>query len=80
MTLHRLMNLWESGLTKFWLNQLVQNVGTGCQRKKEKPKTSNAAGIKLEDLISAFLILGVGIGLALVSFMFELIHGHLNTN
>lgn len=73
------MQLWESGLTKFWVNELVQEAGTGCQRKNEKPKTSIAAGIKLEDLISAFLILGVGIGLALVSFIFELIYGHLQT-
>lgn len=78
-TFLRLMNLWETGLPKYWAKEIVQNAGTKCLNKNEKPKTSSAAGIKLEDLISAFLILGVGIGLALVSFMIELFYGHLTT-
>ena len=72
----RAMRLWETGLSQVWINELVPIWAHRCSAKKPKASTRQA-GIKLVDLTSAFLILGIGIGLGSLSFLLEIITARL---
>ena len=52
-----------------------------CFAKKEKASSNiQMVRIKLEDLASAFLILGIGIGLSLLCFLVEVFVNKLASN
>ncbi|XP_046453943.1 ionotropic receptor 93a-like [Daphnia pulex] len=72
-----LMDLWESGLVKFWVNNLPTLPKADACFVDSKRGVSRPVAIKLTDLTSAFLILGIGIGLAILVFMLELIYWKL---
>lgn len=58
------------------MDSLVSKPASRCYAKDEKLKSSiRQVGIKLEDLTSAFLILGVGNGLGVLVFFIELLNG-----
>lgn len=73
---YSLVRLWETGLTRYWTNNLTPtNKGADQCFVKSKDVNSSVSqvGIKLQDLASAFLILGVGIGVSLLSFLMEIL-------
>ncbi|XP_046454085.1 ionotropic receptor 93a-like isoform X2 [Daphnia pulex] len=73
-----LMDLWESGLMRFWVNTQPTIPKADQCFADSKPRISRLVPIQLSDLTSAFLILGIGIGLATLSFVSELIFFRLN--
>ena len=73
----RIMELRENGLLDYYSNQGLYIPGSGRSEqcfKKEKNSAKDVP-IKLVDLTSAFFILGVGTGLAILCFLLELIVG-----
>ena len=66
--------MWETGLSRYWVNELVPKADE-CYRYADKIQkvSTRQVPIHLHDLMSAFLILGIGIGLAALSFLLELI-------
>lgn len=68
------MDLWESGLMTFWVRNLPTIPKANECFADEKNQVSRLVPIQLSDLTSAFLILGIGIGLAALSFLLELIY------
>lgn len=77
-SINRLMDLWESGLMRFWVNSQPTIPKADQCFADSKPRISRLVPIQLSDLTSAFLILGIGIGLATLSFVSELIFFRLN--
>lgn len=69
-------HFWETGFVHHWVQQLTISADQ-CFIKNKKSLTPVAVGIKLEDLISAFFVLGSGIGLSVFSFLVEIIFGVL---
>nr|CAH0108320.1 unnamed protein product [Daphnia galeata] len=70
-----LMDLWESGfLMLFWVKNLPTIPKANECFADKKNQVSRLAPIQLSDLTSAFLILGIGLGLATLSFLVELIY------
>ena len=65
------MILMEMGLYKFWFKQNRLNEMYNC--KIEDKTSAQKMPIKLHDLISAFLIFGIGIFLAVLFFIAELL-------
>ena len=71
---YRLVKLWDSGLTYFWANKAIgKDKATECFDTKRQKNSAKQVAIRLVDLTSAFLILGIGLGLATISFLQELI-------
>nr|CAH0105018.1 unnamed protein product [Daphnia galeata] len=69
-----LVRLWESGLTRFWSNSAIGLAKAAeCFDSKRQKTSVQQVPIRLLDLTSAFLILGIGIGLAIFCFLLELI-------
>jgi hypothetical protein len=68
------MDLWESGLMLFWVKNLPTIPKANECFADKKNQVSRLAPIQLSDLTSAFLILGIGLGLATLSFLVELIY------
>jgi hypothetical protein len=68
------MNLWESGFMMFWVRNLPTIPKANECFADEKNRVSRLVPIRLSDLTSAFLILGIGIGLATLSLLLELIY------
>ena len=69
---YRYMDLYEVGLVRFWVKQIIpQAVECFAKRKKE---SARQVPIHLSDLVSAFLILSIGVGLAILSFVLGLIY------
>ena len=66
------MDLYESGLLRFWVKQLTPQAEE-CFLKRKK-ESARQVPIHLSDLVSAFLILSIGVGLAILSFVLELIY------
>ena len=66
------MDLWEFGLVGHWVKKVTPKAEE-CLSPKTKNKTIRQVPIYLHDLISAFFILGIGIGLATFCFLLELI-------
>jgi hypothetical protein len=76
----RLVKLWESGLTYFWGNIAIgKNKATECFQKKRQKSSAQQVPIRLTDLTSAFLILGIGLGLAIIAFVHELIKSKIHS-
>ena len=70
------MDLWESGLLRFWIKELTPQAEK-CFAKRKK-ESARQVPIRLYHLVSAFLILGIGIGLAVLSFLIKLIYAEFN--
>ena len=65
----RLMAMWEFGLLDHWVDVAFHIPGAEKCFVKEIP--TRKAAIKLVDLTGAFLILGIGHGLATLCFLIE---------
>ena len=72
------MDLWASGLMRFWVNTQPTIPKADQCFADSKPRVSRLVPIQLSDLTSAFLILGIGIALATLSFVLELIYFKLS--
>ncbi|XP_057374712.1 ionotropic receptor 93a-like [Daphnia carinata] len=67
-----IMNLWETGLIFFWGNRAIGVARAGeCFDGKRQKSEAKQISIRLADLTSAFVILGIGLGLALLCFSLE---------
>lgn len=77
LNFNRTTRLLETGLVLHWKLQRVSlnQKADQCFRKDEKPKANKPTSIRLKDLTSAFFVLGIGIALAIASFLIELIIG-----
>lgn len=64
--------MWEFGLQDYWVNEAFTIPGANVCFAKKKTSTK-VVSIKLVDLTSPFLILGMGLGLALFSFLVEVV-------
>ena len=73
---NRLLYLWASGLINYWTDKYTPNVDK-CLIKSNKPKiNSENDGLKalmLKDFTGAFLLLGLGLSMAFLVFLLELI-------
>jgi len=71
------MELRENGLLDFYSNEVLYTPGSGGSDQciKKQKKSAKDVPIKLVDLTSAFFILGIGLGLAILCFLLELIVG-----
>jgi len=67
----RVLELWETGLVRFWINHLPTIPKADECFAENKRNLSRPLPIKLTDLTSAFLILGIGVGLATLIFLLE---------
>ena len=65
----RLQQFWENGIMDRMFAKFTPKIDKCMVDKKEPPKLSP---LKLVDLSSAFVILGIGCGLSLVAFLFEM--------
>ena len=74
VSINRLMDLWESGLMRYWINTQPTIPEADQCFADSKRRISRLSPIQLSDLTSAFLILGIGIGLATSSVFLEFIH------
>ena len=72
----RLMYLWETGLTRFWIIHLLASADV-CFDKKPPKAADKPTPIKLVDLASAFLVLGIGLGLGIICFISEIMQHRL---
>ncbi|XP_032779707.2 ionotropic receptor 93a isoform X1 [Daphnia magna] len=69
-----LIKLWESGITRFWTNSAIGLAKAAeCFDSRRQKSSARQVPIRLYDLTSAFLILGIGLGLAILCFLIELI-------
>ncbi|XP_046454942.1 glutamate receptor 3-like [Daphnia pulex] len=68
------LELCETGLIRFWTNNLPTIPKADECFAENKRRVSRPVPIQLTDLISAFLILGIGLGLATLIFLLEKIH------
>ena len=69
------MKLWESGLVGTWVyNNVPKADQCFTSQRRRNSNDARQVAIKLYDLTSAFLILGIGLGLSSVCFLFELVH------
>ena len=71
--IYRLMDLFESGLMNFWVNNLIPNGADECFASKQK-STARQVPIRLIDLTSAFVIFGIGVGAVVISFLLEIVN------
>ena len=69
---YRILDAWEFGLVDHWVNEGFYIPGTD-KCFDNKPKKARDVPINLVDLTGAFLILGIGLGLAILNFLIELI-------
>ena len=67
------MDLLEFGLKQYWVNELTPKADK-CFATKKNEKSVKLVPIHLYDLISAFLILGIGLGLAILCFLLEIVY------
>jgi glutamate receptor, ionotropic, invertebrate len=63
------MQAWEMGFLPYWMEISIEQAPK-CFTKK-RPETAKKTPIGMEDLFGAFLILGVGSGLATFTFFLE---------
>ena len=63
------MAMWEYGLLDHWVEEAFHI--PGAEKCFVKEKSTKKAAIKLIDLTGAFLILGIGLGLATLCFLIE---------
>ena len=69
----RYMNMMEFGLNDYWVKEITPKAAE-CFVTEKPGKIVRLVPIHLYDLISAFLILGIGIGMATLCFLLELIY------
>lgn len=74
------MELWESGLVRFWIENIPSIPKAPKCFVDTKRQVTRPVPIRLSDLISAFFILGIGIGLATLCFLLEMMHSKLLEN
>ncbi len=74
--LHSFMELWETGLPQYWVKNSIPRAPK-CFEKTNLRKSAIPKPIRLNDLAGAFLILGVGVGLATFFFLIEYIIIHV---
>ena len=67
----RLMLLWEGGQLPFWVKGVVPRAPKCFAKKDPRNNLSRQVPIQLKDLMSAFFILGIGLGLATFAFLVE---------
>ncbi len=67
------MDLWESGLARFWMKNLPTIPRADECFDTKRRASRHLAPIQLSDFTSAFLILDIGIALATLSFLLEII-------
>ena len=67
------MDIWEFGLMQHWMKEIIPRAEQ-CFLTTNQEKSARQVPIRLYDLISAFLILGIGLGLATLIFLMELIY------
>lgn len=72
-SIDRMIQLYESGIIPHLARMRISNSADQCFIKNEKPKASAQIPITKQDLTSAFLILGIGLGLSVLSFLIELL-------
>ena len=64
-----MQKFWENGILNHLFAKFTPKIDKCMVDKSDPPKLSP---LKLIDLSSAFLILGIGYGLSLVAFLFEM--------
>lgn len=65
--------MWESGINSYWMKNSYPSFVEECIiPPKDEAKQ---VAIKLKELTSAYLILGIGSGLSMIFFFFELFYG-----
>ena len=69
------MGMWEFGLPAYWVKEATPKADECFATKNEK--SVKLEPIHLYDLTSAFLILGIGIGLATLTFLLELVYARV---
>lgn len=69
------MELWESGLASFWLSKDIPATPKCFEKIKTKTTAdgNRQVPIRLTDLKSVFFILGSGVSLSLLVFVFEVV-------
>ena len=72
----RLMELWETGLPFRWVKTSTPQAPKCFAKRKSQAESTRKQPIALKDLISAFLVLGIGVSLAIAVFTIELCHGY----
>jgi ionotropic glutamate receptor len=65
------MELWETGLPRHWVANFVPQAPKCLAKNSPQQNSVRRVAIRLEDLMGAFLILGVGVGLATFAFVLE---------
>jgi hypothetical protein len=63
------MLLWESGQLPFWVKNDVPPARKCFAQSNPRRNLSRQVPIQLKDLMSAFFILGIGLGLATLAFL-----------
>ena len=69
------MELWETGLPPFWVKNGLPRAPKCFAKRKSEENSAHQVAIRLDDLTGAFLILGIGVGLATFVFLLEKIIG-----
>jgi len=65
-----MMRMGEAGLHDYWSAKYVKKTDR-CNLDKYKEENSKPKAIKLVELSSPFLVLGIGIGLSAITFLIE---------
>ena len=65
------MLLWEGGQLPFWVKGVVPRAPKCFAKIDPRNNLSRQVPIQLKDLMSAFFILGIGLGLATFAFLVE---------
>ena len=65
------MDLWETGLPRHWVGNFVPQAPKCLAKKNLKENSVRRGAIRLDDLMGAFLILGVGVALVTLAFVLE---------
>lgn len=73
------MQLWETGLNNYWIRKYIPYTEK-CTVANEKKSQSvgRQTKIKLQDLAGAFFILATGLGVAILSFLVEIIASRIH--
>lgn len=69
------MELWETGLPPFWVKNGMPRAPKCFATRNRGENSARQGAIRLDDLTGAFLILGIGFGLATFAFLLEKIIG-----
>ncbi|XP_045025966.1 glutamate receptor ionotropic, delta-1 [Daphnia magna] len=66
-----LIEVWETGLPSHWSNEVIPRAPQCFAKEKPRANLAGQNPIRLTDLMGAFLILAVGVGLATIVFLLE---------